>query len=246
MQSLEYKRIEKLENIHFWYRAMEEMILYLVKQNVKGRVNILDAGCGTGGLSEKMESFGRVTAIDINPVALKIAREKKIDKLLKASVERLPFQDNSFHLIVSLDVLYHQKVKSDIKALSELYRVLKPGGVLILRLPAFEFLRGAHDIVVQTRHRYTTYEVSKKMQQAGFKIKKLSYVNMLLSIPLFVKRSYERFYKKHSLVSDTILLPELLNKIFYFILKNDNKLLKFINLPFGSSVLSIGLKNPIP
>ena len=242
MYSSEYQRIEKLENSHFWYRAMDEMILNLAGHLADGKGNILDAGCGTGGLSTKLMRYGKVTGIDINPVALKYAKEKKLNRLLKASVEKLPFPDNYFHLAVCLDVLYHRKVKNDIGTLCELNRVIKPGGKLILRLPAFEWLRGAHDKVVQTKHRFTAEEVEIQMKKAGFRIIKLTYANMILSVPLFVKRFYERIRRKRIFSSDTVIPNYLLNEFLYQILSKENQLLRYINLPFGSSVISVGSK----
>ena len=232
-----------MENIHFWYRAMEGLVINLIhKYKSPGKIKILDAGCGTGGMAKKLKKFGNVTAIDINPVALEYAKKKKLDKLIRATVERLPFSGNQFDIIVCLDVLYHQKVKSDFSALKELYRVLKPGGLFILRLPAFEALRGSHDIVVHTRRRYTIKEVGIKMNSSGFKIIKLTYANMFLSVPLFIKRSYESLWQKQTFTSDTALLPDFINKIFYLILTIENKMLNYISFPFGSSVICIGMK----
>jgi len=221
---------------------MEEHVLGILGRELKKKCRILDAGCGTGGMAEKMLKFGSVTAVDINKVALDFAQKKHLTKIIKASVENLPFRNDSFDTVVCLDVLYHQKIKDDLKALQELYRVLKKGGIIILRLPAFEFLRGAHDIVVETRHRYTKAEIKSKVMTAGFKITKLTYSNMILSVPLFIKRSYERLSRKNSLSSDTTLLPEFINILFYQVLKFENKMLDLVDLPFGSSVVCIGKK----
>jgi len=162
-----------------------------------------------------LEKFGKVYAVDINDTALLYAKKKGIKNLYKASVENLPFKNDFFDMVVCSDVLYHKKVTDDEKALKELHRVLKPDGLLFLRLPAFEFLRGAHDIIVQTRHRYTAKEIKEKLVSCGFAINKLTYANMILSIPLFVKRSFERFFNHRLHKSDTTMLPDILNEIFY-------------------------------
>lgn len=242
MHFSEYNKIEELEEVHFWYSAMEKYILDVLENTIKKKVKILDAGCGTGGLSQKMMKFGYVAAIDISPVALEFAKKKKISRVFKGSVESIPFKENSFDIVVCLDVLYHRKVKDDIKAFNEFYRILKPNGILILRLPAFELLRGAHDRVVETRHRYTLLEVRSKILNTGFQIKKISYANMVLSIPLFVKRFVERMQKKKIKVSDTYLLNQVLNNILKAYLLSENKLLLKFNFPFGSSVIAIAKK----
>lgn len=242
MHISEYKRVEKLEDVHFWYKAMEKYILDFLDNNIKPGAKIFDAGCGTGGLAQKMMKFGEVTAMDINSIALRYTKKKNIYKVLKGTVEEIPFKNNNFDVVVCLDVLYHRKVKDDTRAIREFHRVLKPGGLLIIRLPAFEFLRGYHDIVVETRHRYTTGEIKDKLTQAGFETKKISYANMLLSLPLMIKRSFERMIKQQTFSSDTILLPELINQIFYKYLSFENKLLTVIDFPFGSSVIAIARK----
>lgn len=242
MYKAEYDLIEQIENYHFWYRAMEDMVIKLITKSPRRDLKILDAGCGGGGMSEKMGLFGEVTAIDVNPNALAYARQKNIHKVVSANVESLPFNADSFDLVICLDVLYHKKVTNDLKALGEFRRVLKKNGMIILRLPAFEFLRGSHDNVVATRHRYTGAEVKAKMQSAGFKIVKNSYANMILSLPLIIKRNYESYFKKNESHSDSFKLPPLINNLAYFILTSENSLLSFIDLPFGSSVIAIGKK----
>ena len=242
MQKQEYRRIEQLEEIHFWYRAMETSVLdYLNRRRFSG-AKILDAGCGNGGLSRKLQPFGIVTALDINDTAIRLAKEKGLKKVIKASVERLPFADESFDIVLSLDVLYHKKVKDDEKALREAKRVLKTGGLLILRLPAFEILRGHHDVIVETRHRYVIGEVRKKVINAGFEIEKISYANFLLSIPLLLKRNLERILKSDSDASDTVELPGFLNEFFFNYLAAENKLLNYFNYPFGSSIICYAVK----
>lgn len=242
MHNSEYSRIEQLEEIHFWYRAMESNIIDLLERFQMSNISILDAGCGTGGLSQKMMRFGNVVAMDINPVALKYAKRKKINKVLKGSVEAIPFANNQFDILVSLDVLYHRKVNNDKLALKEFLRVLKPGGLLVLRVPAFELLRGAHDRMVETRHRYTIGEMRKKLLETGFVINKISYANMLLCIPLFIKRYFERINNSRISISDTYLLNDTINKLLFFYLNLENKLLFSLNLPFGSSVIAIAKK----
>lgn len=243
MQNSEYKRIEEIENFHFWYKAMEESVLQMIKTKfLPGKkLQILDAGCGTGGFSEKLSQFGRVWAIDINPLAVKYSKEKNIMQVNQGSIEKLPFRFNKFDIITCLDVLYHRQIKDDLKALKELHRVLKPGGILILRLPAFEFLRGAHDVIVETRHRYQAAEVKLKLLGAGFIVEKITYANMILCLPLFLKRSLERLLHTKA-KSDISPLPVILNGLFYIILSFENRLLKYVNLPFGSSVVAVGRK----
>lgn len=241
MNKSEYTQIEKIADTHFWYRAFDTFTLRLIEKFELKIGKILDAGCGNGIFTKKLQRFGEVFAVDVNTIAIKMA-QKRIRNVRKASICHLPYNDNMFDIAVCLDVLYHKSVEDDGMALRELFRVLKPGGRLLVRVPAFEFLRGHHDVVVQTRHRYTAPELGEKIERAGFTLQKVSYANMFLSLPLFFKRLLER---KHILVSDTsdtIPLPSLLNESLYHLLSFENNLLKFISLPFGSSVLCIAQK----
>jgi len=240
MQSQEYYRIERMESTHFWYRGMRQLINMYLDKYVHKPSKILDAGCGTGGFAQECGGLGHVFAIDVNKTAIKFARKKNIADVRKASVCKLPFKNNSFDTVLCLDVIYHQDVPDDQEAMHECFRVLKPGGLFILRVPAFEFLRGSHDIVVLTRKRYTKSEVRTLVRSAGFAILYLTYANMLLSIPLFFKRVFERFFSKnHKPHSDSSLLPRGINWLFELILSTENRLLTRVSLPFGSSVVCV-------
>ena len=163
MDISEYKNIFENEESHFFYVGNHNMVLSLVKRYLKPgkEIRILDAGCGTGLLAKKLEKFGVVTGIDISPEAILYAKKRGI-RAIKASVTKLPFKDETFDLVVSIDVLYHQNVENDLNALGEFKRVLKPNGILIVKVPAYNWLRGSHDIVVHTKHRYTLEELIER------------------------------------------------------------------------------------
>lgn len=249
MHSSEYKRISELEDSHFWYRAMNEMALTIVKNKILKQVQddkngkkILDAGCGTGGFTKKIEQFGDVYAVDINDTALVYAKRHRLRHLKKASVCALPYSIKYFDCVLSLDVLYHKAVKDDGKALGEIYRVLKPNGILIIRVPALKWLRGAHDVVVETRHRYTREEVKEKLIHTGFKIQILTYANMIISIPLFIKRTFERVVAAKNPQSDITKLPTIVNELLYRYLSWENKVAYTFGLPIGSSIICVASK----
>jgi SAM-dependent methyltransferase len=113
--------------------------------------------------------------------------------LAQGSVERLPFRDASFDLVTSFEVVYHAGVANDCQAFREFRRVLRPGGLLLLRLPAHDWLRGQHDRLVHTRHRYSRQEVRRKLRDVGFRMEHLSWANTVLFLPAVAKRMLERF-----------------------------------------------------
>lgn len=251
MEVSEYQNIFRQEKSHFFYVGTHDLVLNLLKhnlpkmekQNLKDRLKILDAGCGMGLLLLKMKQFGDVMGIDINSQAVVLAKKRGLRQIYQASVEKIPFRDNSFDVVTCIDVLYHQQVKDDLGSLEELYRVLKPGGILIIRVPAFRWLGGKHDELVQTKRRYNGKELNNKLAAAGFQIRRISYSNMFLLPIVFLKRKVENILPYSSVsVSDIFELPPLLNKILILILKLETQLLTFANLPLGVSVMAVAEK----
>src|SRR5260221_13298060 len=169
MEIQEYENMYKAEDTHFYYVSLHKLILRLIKQYapVKSTLSILDAGCGTGRLAELMSKLGTVTGIDMSDEALKFAKRHGL-QVQKASVMKLPFKDNSFDIITSIDVLYHKAVTDDSKALKELYRVLKLHGIIIIRLQAIPWLKNSHDKVVHSNKRYSKQMVKQKLLESGF------------------------------------------------------------------------------
>lgn len=242
MDNSEYFQIDQVEETHFWYQAMERLALEMIREAApKNDLKVLDIGCGPGGMTRKLGDLGRVTGLDIHPTAHQMAR-LKVNQLIMADVCWLPLRNNQFDLVTVFDVLYNQAVIDDQKAMDEISRVLRPGGLLYLREPALESLRGAHDLIVKTRERYSVKILREKLAEAGFDILKITYANMLLAIPIYLKRAFQRRLNHQRAVSDTASLPVAINRLFFFVLSTENKLLRKYNLPFGSSLVCLARK----
>jgi SAM-dependent methyltransferase len=190
----QYAIMARREDRHWWYAGMRQVALAVLEEAVAGRQGllVLDAGCGTGGTTVELRRFGKVVGVDLAWEALRPARGRGLHDLAMASIERLPFAEASFDAATSFEVVYHLGVGSDVAALTEIRRVLKPGGWFLLRVPAHDWLRGEHDRLVHTRHRYTRAEVAAKLGDAGFSVQKLSWANTLLFPPAVAKRLLER------------------------------------------------------
>lgn len=250
MEISEYKNIFDVEESHFFYVGTRALILSLLKayspfknQGIfKNQFKILDAGCGTGLLLKKLQNYGQVIGVDISSEAIKYTKKRGLKKVYKASVEKIPFKGNNFDVVISIDVLYHKQVKNDVEALKEFYRILKPTGILIIKLPAFGWLRGKHDELVQAKRRYTTQELATKLTKAGFHINKITYSNMFFLPVVFLKRRLENL-SSPDIESDIGQVPPLLNKVLILIQEIEVKLLNYINLPFGVSVIAVAQKD---
>ncbi|MBI2268215.1 MAG: class I SAM-dependent methyltransferase [Candidatus Blackburnbacteria bacterium] len=243
MQTSEYENIYKNESSHFFYVSNHNIIISLVKKYLKvppSKAKILDAGCGTGLLAKKLGRFGKVCGIDINTEAIKYAK-KRGARVKQGSVNKLPFKKDSFNLIVSLDVLYHKQV-NDAKALEEFYRVLKPGGLVIVRVPANKWLHLNHDKHVHTRQRYSTNEIKRKIINSGFEVKRISYVNMILLPLAVIKQFAESVTPKEEISSGVSSESKLLNDILLSLLSMESKIITYFDLPFGLGIVVVAQK----
>ena len=183
MEREEYLRLFDLEDKLWWFLGMRRVSSALLDRYLPARKSersILDAGCGTGGMLETLRLYGQTFGTDASPPALRFASRRAIAPLIQADVCRLPFVSESFDLVTSLDVIYHSRISSDDEALLEMARVLRPHGLILLRVPALKLFRGRHDVAVHTRHRYRRRELEEKLRQAGFTPEFVSYLNCLL------------------------------------------------------------------
>ena len=207
----------------------------------KSKLKILDAGCGSGAALKYLSKFGNVIGVDISDEALRFA--KKRGKVRKANVSSLPFNDSSFDVVVCLDVLFHQWIINDMKAISEFSRVLKKDGILLMREPAFDWMKSNEDVIGFTRYRYTTDSVKRKLNKNSFDIMKISYANFFLFPLVLLKRLPVVIgLKKESAVSDIYKLNRLLNFFLSLFLFVEAFILKYINLPYGTSVIGVARK----
>jgi SAM-dependent methyltransferase len=244
METQEYETMFVVEDRHWWYVGMQRITTALVAHFYPHRTDlqILDAGCGTGAAMCYLSPFGTVTGCDLSALALTFCQQRGLSRLSQASVAYLPFRDECFDVVTSFDVLCCLDVEDYRHALSELERVLKPGGRLFLRLPAYNWLRGNHDKFVHIEHRFTTTELRQALTARGFVVEKLSYANTFL-FPLALGKR---------LAVEKILPPENRSDIHPNPVWQDIFLAQFLfaearwlvrhTLPFGLTVVAVGGK----
>lgn len=239
----EYRNIYENEGKHFFYRANRALFLSFISglRKKSGRpLKILDAGCGTGLLAKKLRAFGEVTGVDIDPRAIFYSKKRGI-KVRKASINNLPFKSKTFDVVVSMDVLYHKRV-NDKKALSEIYRVLKPHGYVLLRVPANPILFSSHDRFVHTRERYIKSKLFKKLTNAGFGVEKISYVNSILFFPALAKVVFEKITGARHSSSGINRIPNILNQTIIVLSSVESLILKHFSLPIGIGLFAVAKK----
>ncbi|MCA9726359.1 MAG: class I SAM-dependent methyltransferase [Candidatus Eisenbacteria bacterium] len=239
MEAIEYTTLRSLEDTFWWYRGLHRLVLDALADLPPGRV--LDGGCGTGGLLSRLAAQHRTIGVDYSPHALRFARERGLPHLLRGSVERIALENGSVDAVVSLDVLYHAAVTDDRVALAEFRRVLRPGGRLVLNLPAFDALRSSHDAAIHTARRYRRAPLSRMLEEAGFVVDRITYWNTLLFPGLAALRFLRKgaAHEEGPPRSDVTELPGWINGTLHGVLRLERALVRRVDLPFGLSLLVV-------
>lgn len=241
MKLEEYARMYEAEERQWWYAGMRAIARALLDAHWTARpgVRLLDAGCGTGNNLVHLAQRGRPFGVDLSEEALRFCLTRRVT-VARGSVLALPFRDRSFGLVTSFDVLYHRWVSDDRAAVAELSRVLEPGGLLLVRVPALKMLWGAHDEAVLSRHRYTRGEIEALLRAAGLEVLRASYCNTLLFPLLLARRTLDRLLGRHG--SDVGFLPAPLEWLFGALLRIEARLIPRLALPVGASVTALARK----
>jgi SAM-dependent methyltransferase len=231
-----------LEGVQWWYAGMRgiarALLAPLLPASASSR-RILDAGCGTGWNLQDLAGFGDTYGVDLSPLAV-ITTRRRGGRVAQGNLLSLPYASSSFDVVTSFDVLYHAWILDDAQAVRELTRVLKPGGLILIKAPALRILWGAHDEAVHSRHRYTRGELERLLEGAGLTLVRSTYANSLLFPVLLTRRFLDRALNRHG--SDVALLPPPLERLFLFLLKIEAGLVRVFNLPIGASVFALARK----
>jgi SAM-dependent methyltransferase len=248
MQHDYYKEYYDLERKHWWFIAREKIISNYIKKLVDQKflnssdLKILNVGCGPGRSSQYLSNFGEVTSVEYDKDCCEFASEKTGLKIINGSITELPFQDQLFDLVCAFDVIEH--VEDDYLAVSEMKRVAKNDGVLLITVPAFMSLWNHHDVINHHFRRYRSKEIEKLFdkEKNGNKIF-VSYFNFILFLPIYIVRQLSNLLisdkKRPGSGSDfETFKPGIMNTILYKIMAFESKLINLnLKLPFGVSIL---------
>ncbi len=236
-----YKDVFQNQFRHWWYLGMAEINKILLNKYLpkKHNLKILDAGCGPGAMLKVLKSYGEVIGIDLSDEALKYAGT--IAKVQKGNIIKTKFKKESFDLIICMDVLYHTWVRDEALALREFARIIKKGGLLLLREPAYDWMRGREDRGSLTARRFSKKRLKKSLTDNGFDVVRMSHANFFLFPAVLIIRLLTMAKIKTG-KSDMIFPSKLINSIFVYLLKTEGNLMKYLSLPFGSSLISVSRK----
>ncbi|NPU97023.1 MAG: class I SAM-dependent methyltransferase [Candidatus Omnitrophica bacterium] len=251
MQPAAYALNYEHEESHWWFLARREIIVsilhaLMVAETRSGapRLSILDYGCGTGGLTLALAPFGEVTGVDESGQAIAWCHKRGMNNVRRiVTPQELP--SGAYDWITCFDVLEH--VEDDGNLLREFRRVLKPGGRLLLTVPALPILWGGEDEVSRHVRRYTKRNLLHKLQAAGFEVHKISYFNTLLFPAVLTLRLFNRWFRPSSWKeSDLKSANPLLNSLLYRIFALERHVLRYGSLPIGVSLLAVGKSSTWP
>lgn len=243
MNIAEYGEMYKLETFYWWFVARRDLLEWFVKEIVKefDRPALLDVGCGTGINFSVLSRFGETFSSDAAEEALRFSKSRGATGLVRSDLESLPFEVSTFDVVTALDVLEH--VDDDLSAIGELLRIVKTSGVLVITVPAYGFLWSEHDEALHHRRRYAASELRNKLTNAGFEVERISYYITFLFFPILFMRFAQSVSKKsiHAKTSH-IILPRWLNSLLIGILAFERLLLRWMNFPFGVSIVCLARK----
>ena len=245
MEIIEYETMFSVENDFWWYRGLHDLVLRFVRPAAgpNKTLRILAAGCGTGRMMELLLPFGDVEGFDFSGEAVRFCAQRGLLNVSRRDMTTWHGGSGLYDVIISLDVLCHKSIIDEDAIVKEFHRALKPGGILIVNLPAFELLRRRHDRAVHTRKRFTKKETVARYEAMGFSISHVSYRLPHLFLIIFCKKWAERLSGDKGMESDVAMPPRWLNALLTWCNLFENRCIASgVSMPLGTSLFIVARK----
>jgi len=242
MERAEYEIMYRVEGDHWWYKGLRAMLRTAWQRHVPANgARVLDVGCGTGATLASLPPGTTCFGIDFSQDAIRFCRRRTLSQTAVASALSLPFSDDTFDVVISCDVVCHKSIENKLQPIQEMCRVMTPGGILILNLPAYAWLHSSHDLHVQTDHRFSRGEVISMLKECGLQPRYATYWNTVL-FPLILPTRLWRSIRPLPASDLDHASGEGLTPLFSAALILERTLARFTRLPFGLSVLCVAEK----
>ena len=238
MENKIFERMLSLESNHWWFVARRKIIFSAINNlRFPGKIRILEAGCGNGCNLSMLSHFGEVIAFEKNEGAFERAKSKKIGQIFKAE---LPYDlpkniKKNFDLIVMLDVLEH--IDDDSQSLTTVKNLMKDKGLILITVPAYQWLWSEHDVHHHHIRRYSKSPLKEKLDISGFKVKYISYFNTLLFPFALIERMKQRIFPSKEEIFN--MPNKRINFLFEKIFSFESNFINKMSFPFGLSLIVI-------
>ena len=233
-----YRHMAATEDEHWWFcgrRMIAEAVINGL--GLTDEAKILEIGAGTGGNIAMLEKFGQVEAVEMNDLARQIAREKTGHHFLDGYLpNNIPVSPESFDLICLFDVLEH--VAEDEASLVSMRRLLKPNGKIVLTVPAHQWLWSTHDVGLHHMRRYSRDLLKRRIEEAGYRIEKLTYTNATLFPLAILARVADRLRGSNAAYGQA-MPPAPVNAAMKAMFSAESMIVPSASLPFGVSLLAV-------
>jgi SAM-dependent methyltransferase len=248
MESIEYRRMFDLEDHHWWFQGRIDLMRKMVTKHcpsVAGRQQrLLDLGCGTGLFISDQSSGKAVFGLDSSSEALAFTHIRGVSNLVCADSQAMPFASESFDVVTAFDLIEH--VERDDLLIAEAHRVLRPGGVMLIAVPAHPFLLGEHDDALHHKRRYTWKQFDDLFDPAIWLRRRMTWTFALIFPVAVVVRSIRKIFPSpEKPAADTNINFPLLNRALLHWHRLENKWTKSHDLPFGLSILTVREKRAV-
>jgi SAM-dependent methyltransferase len=240
------------EDKHWWFAGRTWSLLNMIDRVIAPDASkrVLDIGCGAGNMFHHLARYGPVMGVDNNAKPLIVAKGRGYD-VREGLAEDLPFKDQAFDLVSLLDTVEH--CDDDMAVLRECYRVCTPGGHLVVTVPAFMWLWSHNDVLNAHKRRYTVKELGEKLVRLGFRVRRMTYNNffvfpMAASLVLLRRGTDQEpdlaspYFDDDSYQVEMEPAPPLLNSVLSGVTWTESQVLRWLNLPVGTSIICIAEK----
>ncbi len=236
MKASEYEKMYRAETAFWWFAGKGALINSWVGKWLPEAGEYFDVGCGTGANLDRVRGRGRWMGVDPSAEAVGFCAARGVRSLVRSPAESIPFRDKSFDGASALDIFEH--VPDDAAAAREIFRTLKPGGILLATVPAHPFLWSAHDEAMGHVRRYGREDFKRLLSDAGFEIIKLTHFMGFLFPAMLPVRVLQKFAGNRS---ETISYewPRFLNKFLLLVVELEVRYIERFTLPFGTTLACV-------
>lgn len=245
MNPAEFANIAAIEESFWWFRGMRRILFRLLDPLARRDDLVLEAGCGTGHLSRELARRynWRMVPMDLVPEGLHYGIGLGVRRMVQGDICHLPFTDASFDALLSMDVLVHLPRGAEAAPFADFVRVLKPGGLLVIRVSAMEVLRSRHSAFAHERQRFSQPQLLGLAKAHGLDVLRCTYLNTLLFPVAFTKFRLIEPLLPGPPESGVRPVPQWLDNLLYMPLALEEQWLGAgLNFPLGQSLLLIARK----